>query len=105
MKHKNGIAESQAEVGLYRDGESHIMDVKLSPKFIKLIIRAVNSEVENLKKELRFTDKEIDFIKKAISMAIIDCETNPPNPSEEQLKLMWSIKAKCDELLKERKDK
>lgn len=51
---------------------------------------------------IAFTHEEIDFIKKAISMAIIDCETNPPKPSEEQLKLMWSIKAKCDELLKER---
>ena len=47
-----------------------------------------------------FTNEEIDFIKKAISMAIIDCETNPPKPSEEELKLMWSIKAKCDAILK-----
>ena len=47
-----------------------------------------------------FTEQEIDFIKKAISMAIIDCETNPPKPSDEKINLMWSIKAKCDELLK-----
>lgn len=51
-----------------------------------------------------FTNEEIDFIKKAISMAIFDCETNPPKSSDENLKLMWSIKSKCDELLKERKD-
>lgn len=73
-----------------------------SPKFIKLIIRIVNSEIENLRKKLRFTNEEIDFIKKAISMAILDCETNPPKPSDEKINLMWSIKAKCDELLKER---
>lgn len=101
---KARIQELMTENALLKDGESHIMDVKLSPKFVKSIIRAVNSEVENLKKELRFTDKEIDFIKKAISMAILDCETNPPKPSDENLKLMWSIKSKCDELLKERKD-
>lgn len=47
-----------------------------------------------------FTIEEIDFVKKAISMAIIDCETNPPKPSNEKLKLMWSIKSKCDALLK-----
>lgn len=47
-----------------------------------------------------FTIEEIDFVKKAISMAIIDCETNPPKPSDEKLKLMWSIKSKCDALLK-----
>lgn len=51
-----------------------------------------------------FTNEEIDFIKIAISMAILDCETNSPKPSEEQLKLMWSIKSKCDELLKEGKE-
>ena len=49
-----------------------------------------------------FTNEEIDFIKKAISMAILDCETNPPKPSDEKINLMWSIKAKCDALLKER---
>lgn len=62
------------------------------------------AEAWNTRKGETFSDKEIDFIKKAISMAILDCETNPPKPSEEQLKLMWSIKFKCDELLKERKD-
>ena len=94
------ISDLKRENALLKDGESHIMDVKMSPKFIKSIIRAVNSEVENLKKELSFTDEEIDFIEKAISMAILDCETNPPKPSEEELKLMWSIKSKCDGLLK-----
>lgn len=99
------ISDLKRENALLKDGESHITDVKLSPKFIKSIIRAVNSEVEILKRELRFTDEEIDFIKKAISMAILDCETNPPKPSDENLILMWSIKSKCDGLLKERKDK
>lgn len=47
-----------------------------------------------------FTIEEIDFIKKAISMAILDCETNPPKPSDEKINLMWSIKAKCDAILK-----
>lgn len=98
------IAELQKENALLKDGDSHIMDVKISPKFIKSIIRIVNSEVEAVKRKLRFTNEEIDFLKKAISMAILDCETNPPKPSDENLKLMWSIKAKCDELLKERKD-
>ena len=98
------IADLQAEIGLYRDEKSHITDVKLSPKFIKSIIQAVNSEVEILKRELRFTDEEIDFIEKAISMEILDCETNSPKPSDEKLKLMRSIKSKCDELLKEIKD-
>ena len=51
-----------------------------------------------------FTIEEIDFIKKAISMAIFDCETNPPKPSDENLKLMRSIKFKCDGLLKKIKD-
>lgn len=92
------------ENALLKDGESHIMDVKLSPKFVKSIIRAVNSEVEILKRELRFTDEEIDFIEKAISIEILDCETNSPKPSDEKLKLMRSIKSKCNELLKERKD-
>ena len=98
------IQELQNENALLKDGESHIMDVKLSPKFVKSIIRTVNSEVEILKRELRFTDEELEFIKIAISIAILDCETNSPKPSEEQLKLMRSIKSKCDELLKERKD-
>ena len=47
-----------------------------------------------------FTIEEIDFLKKAISLAIFDCETNPPKPSDENLKLMWSIKSKCDAILK-----
>ena len=77
---------------------------KLEATISDLKQKLANLEGEDLKEELRFTDEEIDFIKKAISMAILDCETNPPKPSEEQLKLMWSIKAKCNELLKEIKD-
>ena len=98
------IQELQNENALLKDGESHIMDVKMSPKFVKSMIRMINAEVEILKRELRFTDDELEFIKIAISMAILDCETNPPKPSDENLKLMWSIKSKCDELLKERKE-
>lgn len=51
-------------------------------------------------KSQSFTIEEIDFVKKAISMAILDCETNPPKPSNEKLKLMRSIKSKCDAFLK-----
>ena len=78
------------------------------PSFFRPTSEALEARIAELQaenallKELRFTDEEIDFIKKAISMAILDCETNPPKPSDENLKLMWSIKAKCDELLKER---
>ena len=77
---------------------------KLEAIISDLMQKLANLEGEDLKEELRFTIEEIDFIKKAISMAILDCETNPPKPSEEELKLMWSIKSKCDGLLKERKD-
>lgn len=98
------IAELQNENSLLKDGKSHIMEVKMSPKLVKSIIRAANSEIRDLKEELRFTDEEIDFIEKAISMEILDCETNSPKPSDEKLKLMWGIKIKCDELLKDRKD-
>lgn len=63
--------------------------------------RIAELQAENaLLKELRFTNEEIDFIKKAISMAILDCETNPPKPSDEKLEMMWSIKSKCDGLLR-----
>lgn len=47
-----------------------------------------------------FTEQEIDFIEKAISMAILDCETNPPKPSDEKLEMMRRIKSKCDGLLR-----
>ena len=77
---------------------------KLEATISDLKQKLANLEGEDLKEELRFTIEEIDFIKKAISMAILDCETNPPKPSDENLKLMWSIKFKCDGLLKERKD-
>lgn len=76
MKDKNGIAELQAEIGLYRDGEF--------------------SEVEILKRELRFTDKELNLIRNAFQEQIWEYKDG------------WSavkkIIAKCDELLKERKD-
>lgn len=98
------ISDLKRENALLKDGKSHVMDLKVSPKFVKSIIRTVNSEVEILKRELRFTDEELYFIKTATSMAILDCETNSPKPSDEKLKLMWSIKSKCDELLKERKE-
>lgn len=87
---------SWGEIGLYKDGESHIMDVKMSPKFVKSIIRAVNSEVKILKRELRFTDEELNLIRNAFQDQIRDDKDG------------WSaekkIIAKCDELLKERKD-
>lgn len=51
-------------------------------------------------KEQAFTIEEINFVKIAISMEIIDCENNHPKPSDEKLKLMWSIKSKCDAFLK-----
>lgn len=90
------IQKLQKENALYKDGESHIMDVKLSPKFVKSIIRAVNSEVEILKRELRFTDEELDLIRNALKEEIRDDKDG------------WSaekkIIAKCNELLKERKD-
>lgn len=57
------IQDLQAENALLKDGESHIMDVKMSPKFVKSIIRAINSEVEILKRELRFTDEELNLIR------------------------------------------
>ena len=58
------------------------------------------AEAWNTRKGETFADEEVEFIEKAISIAILDCETNQPKPSEEQLKLMWSIKFKCDALLK-----
>lgn len=87
----------KAEKALLKDGESHIMDVKMSPKFVKSIIRTINSEIENLKEELRFTDKELDLIRDTFQDQIRDDKDG------------WGaekkIIAKCNELLKERKDK
>lgn len=90
------ISDLKRENALLKDGESHIMEVEMSPKFIKSIIRAVNSEFEILKRELRFTDEELNLIR---------------NTFQEQTredKCGWSaekkIIAKCDELLKQRKD-
>lgn len=64
--------------------------------------RIAELQAENALLKENFTIEEIEFIKKAISMAILDCETNPPKPSDEKINLMWSIKAKCDELLKQK---
>lgn len=91
------IAELQAENALLKDGESHIMDVKMSPKFVKSITRTINSEIEELKEELGFTDEELGLIR----------DTFQSNIRED--KCGWSaekrIIIKCDALLKERKDK
>lgn len=91
------ISDLKRENALLKDGKSHVMDVKLSPKFIKSIIRAVNSEVEILKRELRFSDDELNLIRNAFQDQTREGEGG------------WSaekkIIAKCDGLLKERKDK
>lgn len=91
------IQELQNENALLKDGESHIMDLKVSPQFIKSMIRMINAEVKILKSELRFTDTELDLIRNAFQDQIRDDKDG------------WSsekkIIAKCDELLKERKDK
>ena len=107
MKDKNGIeikCENCAHKGLLLNPPG---DCALCPnlEFIPSP-EAYEARIADLKEERallkeNFTIEEIDFIKKAISMAILDCETNSPKPSEVQLKLMWSIKSKCDELLKE----
>lgn len=79
-----------------KDGESHVMNVKMSPKFVKSIIRTINSEIENLKEELGFTDEELNLIRNTFQSEI------------REDKCGWSaekkIIAKCNELLKERKD-
>lgn len=89
------IQELQNENALLKDGESHITDIKLSPKFIKSIIRAVNSEVEIPKRELCFTDEELNLIRNTFQSEI------------REDKCGWSaekrIIAKCDALLKVRK--
>lgn len=89
------IQELQIENALLKDGESHVMDVKMSPKFPILITRMINSEIESLKEELRFTDEELNLIR---------------NTFQEQIredKCGWSaekrIIIKCDGLLKVRK--
>lgn len=75
------------------------------PSFFRATSEALEARIAELQRHEQshledFTIEEIDFIKKAISMAILDCETNPPKPSDEKLKLMWSIKSKCDAFLK-----
>ena len=91
------IAELQAENALLKDGESHIMDVKMSPKFVKSITRMINSDIENLKEELGFTDEELNLIRNTFQDQIRDDKCG------------WSaekrIIIKCDALLKVRKDK
>lgn len=94
---KARIAELQIENALLKDGESHVMDVKMSPKFVKSIIRTVNSEIESFKEELGFTDEELNLIRNTFQKQIWEDECG------------WSaekkIIAKCNELLKKRKDK
>ena len=80
IKNKSNISTQSTDCDVSKNGE-----------------KSTESEQSHLEV---FTIEEIDFIKKAISMAILDCETNPPKPSEENLKLMWSIKSKCDAILK-----
>lgn len=88
------VKELKRENALLKDGKSHIMDVKMSPELIKQTIGAVNSEVEILKKELCFTDEELDLIRKYLQEQIWEYKEG------------WSsvkkIIAKCTELLKER---
>ena len=90
------IAGLQAENALLKDGESHIMDVKASPKFTKLITRMIISEIDNLKEEFGFTDEELNLIRNTFQSEI------------QEDKGGWSaekrIIAKCNELLKERKE-
>ena len=100
------IAELQAENKRLLDclTEHHILHPDVQEAMDRL--NALADKREGLKpkcevlKSQTFTIEEIDFVKKAISMAIIECETNPPKPSDEKLKLMWSIKSKCDAILK-----
>ena len=79
-----------------KDGESHVMNVKMSPKFVKSIIRTINSEIENLKEELGFTDEELNLIRNSFQDQIRD---DKDGWGEEK-----KIIAKCNELLKERKN-
>lgn len=80
IKNKSNISTQSTDCDVSKNGE-----------------KSTESEQSHLEV---FTIEEIDFTKKAISMAIFDCETNPPKPSDENLKLMWSIKSKCDAILK-----
>ena len=80
IKNKSNISTQSTDCDVSKNGE-----------------KSTESEQSHLED---FTIEEIDFTKKAISMAIFDCETNPPKPSDENLKLMWSIKSKCDAILK-----
>ena len=68
------IQELQNENSLLKDGKSHIMDVKMSPRFVKSIIRAINSEIRDLKEELRFTDEEINLIRNTLQELIWEDE-------------------------------
>lgn len=90
------IQELQIENALLKDGESHVMNVKMSPKFVKSITRMINSEIENLKEELGFTDEELNLIRDTFQSEI------------REDKCGWSaekrIIAKCNELLNERKE-
>ena len=74
-------------------------EAALAFRVTQILMIKFKERADKLEKN-QFTREEIDFIKKAISMAILDCETNPPKPSDEKINLMWSIKAKCDEFLK-----
>ena len=96
----NGIPEEELKE---HSDEVLCAEAALAFRVTQIAMKLSKDRADNLEKN-QFTKEEIDFIKRAVSMAILDCETNPPKPSEEQLKLMWSIKAKCDELLKERKE-
>lgn len=68
------VKELKKENALLKDGESHIMEVKMSPKLVKSIIRAANSEIRDLKEELRFTDEEINLIRNTFQELIWEDE-------------------------------
>lgn len=92
LREKN--KELERENALLKDGKSYVIEAKMPPKFVKSIIRAVNSEIESLKNELRFTDEELDLIRKTFQEQIREDKDD------------WSaekkIIAKCNELLKKR---
>lgn len=92
----NGIPEEELKE---HSDEVLCAEAALAFRVTQIAMMKFKERADKLEKN-QFTREEIDFIKKAISMAILDCETNPPKPSDENLKLMRSIKFKCDELLK-----
>ena len=96
----NGIPEEELKE---HSDEVLCAEAALAFRVMQIAMRKFKERSDKLE-ENQFTREEIDFVKKAISMAILDCETNPPKPSDENLKLMRSIKFKCDGLLKEIKD-